>query len=285
LVHEVVTSLALRDRGRAETGLERLRDEHPFHPDLPALALLVAALHSPPVSPVTHATMTSDIEAVRQSLAPAAYRLLGEDGTIFLQPSWEALGAAAADLPFDEVRPRAHRSWLCQQYGDWTAVRAAVEAEPNWEARPALRYRLGLARHHLGEPEVAIRLWLPLCWMDPVLFERHAPTIPSTILREEWNAFEGEVSVDEFADTTHAAGWFPAWLLLRHRGLVHLFHADEVLAEGIAARVFRHLLLLLRLESQGLSDLLVRERRALQQLSPGFFRYYMDAVGQRRSRL
>jgi hypothetical protein len=43
--------------------------------------------------------------------------------------------------------------------------------------------------------------------------------------------------------------------------------------------------LLLRLESQGLSDLLVRERRALQQLSPGFFRYYMDAVGQRRSRL
>jgi hypothetical protein len=285
LVHEVVTSLALRDRGRAETGLERLRDEHPFHPDLPALALLVAALHSPPVSPITHATMTSDIEAVRQSLAPAAYRLLGEDGTIFLQRSWEALGAAAADLPFDEAHPRAHRSWLCQQYGDWTAVRAAVEAELNWEAKPALRYRLGLARHHLGEPEVAIRLWLPLCWMDPVLFERHAPTIPSTILREEWNAFEGEASFDESADTTHAAGWFPAWLLLRHRGLVHLFQADEVLAAGIAARVFRHLLLLLRLESQGLSDLLVRERRALQQLSPGFFRYYMDAVGQRRLRL
>ena len=218
--------------------------------------------------------MTSDIEAVRQSLAPAAYRLLGEDGTIFLQPSWEVLGAAAADLPFDEAHPRAHRSWLGQQCGDWTAVRAAVEAEPNWEARPALHYRLGLARHHLGEPEVAIRLWLPLCWMDPVLFERHAPTIPSTILREEWNAFEGEVSLDEFADTTHAAGWFPAWLLLRHQGLVHLFQADEVLAAGIAARVFRHLLLLLRLESQGLSDLLVRERRALQQLSPGFFRYY-----------
>ena len=149
--------------------------------------------------------MTSDIEAVRQSLAPAAYRLLGEDGTIFLQPSWEVLGAAAADLPFDEAHPRAHRSWLGQQCGDWTAVRAAVEAEPNWEARPALHYRLGLARHHLGEPEVAIRLWLPLCWMDPVLFERHAPTIPSTILREEWNAFEGEVSLDEFADTTHAA--------------------------------------------------------------------------------
>lgn len=285
LVHEVVTSLVVHDRGRAETGLERLRDEHPFHPDLPALALLVAALHSPPPSPATHATMTANIEAVRQSLAPAAHRLLGEDGPTFLQPLWEALAATAAGLPFDEAHPRAHRSWLCQRYGDWAAVRAAVEAEPHWEARPPLRYRLGLARHHLGEPEAAIRLWLPLCWMDPVLFERHAPTIPSTILREGWNAFEGEVSLDEWlADTTHAAGWFPAWLLLRHRGLVHLFQADEVPAVGIAARAFRHLLSLLPLESQGLSDLLVRQRRALQQLSPTFFRYYMDVVGQRRLR-
>jgi hypothetical protein len=148
-----------------------------------------------------------------------------------------------------------------------------------------LRYRLGLARHHLGEPEAAIRLWLPLCWMDPVLFERHAPTIPSTILREGWNAFEGEIALDEWlADTTDAAGWFPAWLLLRHRGLVHLLQADEVPAAGLPARVFRHLLSLLPLESQGFSDLLVRQRRALQQLSRAFFRYYMDVVGRRRLR-
>jgi len=66
---------------------------------------------------------------------------------------------------------------------------------------------------------------------------------------------------------------------------VHLFQAeDEVRAAGIAARVFRHLLSILPLESQGLSDLLVRERRALQQLSQGFFRYYMGVVGQRRLR-
>jgi len=199
--------------------------------------------------------------------------------------AWEALASTAAGLPFDEAHPRAHRSWLCQRYGDWAAVRGAVEAEPHWEARPPLRYRQGLARHHLGEPEAAIRLWLPLCWMDPVLFERHAPTIPSTILREGWNAFEGEVSLDEWlADATDAAGWFPAWLLLRHRGLVHLFQADEVPEAGIAARAFRHLLSLLPLESQGLSDLLVRQRRGLQQLSQGFFRYYMDVVGQRSLR-
>lgn len=285
LVHQVVTSLVARNPDRAETGLERLRDEHSFHPDLPALTLLVAALNSRPQSPATHATVMAGIEAVQQALAPAARRLLGEDAATFLQPSWQALAAAAARLPFDEADPRAHRSWLCQQYGDWTAVRAAVEAEPDWPTRPCLRYRLGLARYHLGEPEAAIRLWLPLCWMDPVLFARRAPTIPSAVLREGWEAFERAVSFDQWlADTTDAAGWFPAWLLLRHRGLVHLFRADEVPDAGAAARAFRHLLSLVPLESQGLSDALVRERRALQQLSPGFFRYYMDVVGQRRPR-
>ncbi|MBI4409075.1 MAG: hypothetical protein HY561_05175 [Gemmatimonadetes bacterium] len=285
LVHEVVTSLVVRDRVGAETGLERLRDEHPVHPDLPALALLVAAMNSRPPSPATHVTVTAGIEAVQQGLAPAARRLLGEDAATFLQPFWQALAATAASLPFDEAHPYAHRSWLCQQHGDWPAVRAAVEAEPDWATRPRLRYRLGLARHHLGEPEAAIRLWLPLCWMDPALFARRAPTLPSAILREGWEAFERAVSFDEWlADTTDATVWFPAWLLLRHRGLVHLFRADEVPDAGAAAGAFRHLLSLVPLESQGLSDALVRERRALQQLSPGFFRYYLDVVGQRRPR-
>ncbi len=285
LVHQVVTSLRMWDRGRAETALGRLRDEHPVHPDLPALSLLVAALNSPPPSPATHATLTAGVEAVKQALAPAARRLLGEDVARFLQPVWQALARTAASLPFDEALPLAHRSWVCQQYGDWPAVGAAVEAEPDWAARPRLRYRLGLARYHLGEPEAAIRLWLPLCWIDPALFARRAPTIPSAVLREGWDAFERAVSVDEWlADTTDATGWFPAWLLLRHRGLVRLFRADEVPDAGTAARAFGHLLSLVPLEAEGLSDALVRERRALQQLSAGFFRYYMDVVGQRRPR-
>ncbi|HBH03234.1 MAG TPA: hypothetical protein DDZ42_15170 [Candidatus Rokubacteria bacterium] len=286
LVHEVLTSLVGRDLGRAETGLERLREEHPFHPDLPALALLVSALNSPPPSPTTLASVTAGIEALQQAVAPTAQRVLGEDAAAFLQPSWQALAATTASLPFDEAHPRAHRSWLCQQYGDWAAVRAGVEAEADWTTKSRLVFRLGLARHHLGEPEAAIRLWLPLCWMDPPLFRRRAGTLPSATLREGWQAFERAVSFDEWlADAADPTGWFPAWLLPRHRGLVHLFEADEVPDAGTGARAFRHLLSLVPLESQGLSDVLVHRRRALQQLSPGFFRYYLDVVGRRGSRV
>jgi hypothetical protein len=79
------------------------------------------------------------------------------------------------------------------------------------------------------------------------------------------------------------AAWFPAWLLLRHRGLARLFHADDVPEGGDTARVFRHLLALLPLEQGGLTDELIRQRRALRQLDEGFFRYYMAVLGGRRA--
>ncbi|HEU4369527.1 MAG TPA: hypothetical protein VFV05_14995 [Methylomirabilota bacterium] len=285
LVHDVTTGLVARDRRRAETGLERLRDEHPLHPDLPALALLVEALGSPPTAPASHTTMTAGTEELRHRLAPAARRLLGEGAAAFLEPLWQALARQAADLAFDEAYPLAHRSWLCRQYGDWAAVRAAVEAAPDWPASPRLRYRLGLARYHLGEADAAIRLWLPLCWTDPGFFARRAPTLPSTTLREGWEAFERAAPYEEsLAETGDATGWFPAWLLLRHRGLARLFRADEIPDTGVASRVFRHLLALLPLESQGLSDALIAGRRALRQLSPSFFGSYMDVVARTGAR-
>jgi hypothetical protein len=119
--------------------------------------------------------------------------------------------------------------------------------------------------------------------MDPVLFAGHAPALPSAPLREAWEAFERATPFDEsFADTTPAVAWFPAWLLVRHWGLAHLFGAEEIADPGAAARAFRLLLSLLPLEGQALSDELVGHRRALRQLSPGFFRRYMEVVSRRR---
>ena len=283
LVHEVVTGLVARDPDRVATDLVRLRREHPAHPDLPALTLLADALQAPAPSPSTHATMTARIEAMERRLAPAARRLLGAEAPTFLRPLWQTLAAAAATVPFDDIHPRAHPGWLCQQYGDWAAVRAAVEAEPDWAGRPLLRCWMGLAQHHLGEPETAIRLWLPLCWIDPVLFASHAPGLPSAPVREAWDAFEHAAPFDEaLADMTNAAAWFPAWLLLRHWGLANLFRADEVPDADAPTCAFRALISLLPLERGALNDELVGQRRALRRISPGFFRYYLEVVSRRR---
>lgn len=283
VVHEIVTGLISRDVGRTEVGLRRLGQEHPRHPDLVALTVLFEALTAP-ASAATHVALTERIEVTERRLVPAARRFLGGDADAFLRPVWRALAATAADLRFEAAHHKAHRAWLCQQYGEWTEVRAAAEDEPGWVDTPLLRYWMGLAQHHLGAPEVAIRLWLPLCWMDPLLFETRAPTVPNLTIHAAWIAFEQAFPFEEsIADRAPMAAWFPAWLLLRHRGLSRLFGAEDVTDAGHAARVFRHLVALLPLERRGLTDELVRQRRELRQIDENFFRYYMAVLGERRS--
>jgi len=284
LIHEIVIGLVSRDVGRAEMGLHRLGHEHARHPDLAALTVLVEALTTPALLAASHGALTERIELTERQLVPPARRFLGTDADVFLRPMWQALAATAADLPFDAAHPRAHRAWLCQQSGEWADVLAAVEKEPCWADTPLLRYWMGLAQQHLGAPEVAIRLWLPLCWTDPRLFETHAPTVPNPTVRAAWIAFEQAFPFEEsLADRAPAAAWFPAWLLLRHRGLSRLFCEDDVPDAGDAARAFRHLVTLLPLEQRGLTDELVRQRRALRQFDENFFRYYMAVLGERRS--
>lgn len=159
---------------------------------------------------------------------------------------------------------------------------AAVEREPQWAKEPLLRYWRGLALHYLGEPDAAIVVWLPLGWLAPDLLARQAPTLPNPTIREGWAAFErsGLVSLVDAVD--HPAPWFPPWFLLRHRGLAHRFAVHEISETEVAAQVFQQLLTLLPLERGGLSDDVVRKRRALRDRHPAFFRYYLEVVGQRR---
>jgi hypothetical protein len=281
LVYEVLKALVGRDPERTDAALRRLREEHPAHADLPALGLLADTLRITPPSPLTPGTLAAVVGHVERAVVPATRRLLGPDAMRFVRPVWETLAGAAAGLPFDDEHPFAHRAWLAQQYGDWTAVRSAVEREQDWATKPLLRQWLGLALHHSGEPARGLALCLSLCWVDPDVFARHAPASPSATIRDGWEAFERASPVDEvLSRDEHPATWFPPWLVLRHRGLVHVFREDEIPETGSAARVLRHLLSLLPLEGHVPTEEVVRKRRTLQQLSPAFFAYYLAVIGR-----
>src|SRR5207302_9005066 len=217
-LHPIVPALTRPDARRPGAAPRPPGRSPPRHPALLALTRLVGALTAPAPPAAPHAALTERIELTERRLVPAARRFLGADADAFLRPVWQALAATAADLRFEAAHPQAHRAWLCQQYGEWTQVRAAAEDEPGWADTPLLRYWMGLAQHHLGAPAVAIRLWLPLCWMDPLLFEIRAPTVPNPTIRAAWIAFEQAFPFEgSLADKTPMAAWFPACLLLRHR--------------------------------------------------------------------
>jgi len=247
LVDELVANLVIGRPRRAGLILDRLRDESPKHPDLGAFDLLVRALASGP--PALGAGAPPDpLIGSFTVLVPVANRLLGISAPDFLRPWWQAL------------------------------VRTDASPAPT-DSAPSLRYWMGSARWHVGEEREAVRLWLPLCWLDPASFARQAPTLPSPVVREAWNAFDLEADPNGDASGRHQdIPWFPAWLSLHHRWVAHVFRPWEVPETDAPLRALKLLPGLLVLESQGYSDALVRERRALRDISPGFFRTYQRLI-------
>src|SRR3989442_2422498 len=107
LVHAIVTGLMSRDVERTEAALRRLGQEHPRHPDLAALTVLVEALTAPAPPAATHAALTDRIELAERRLVPAARRFLGADTDPLLPPGWPALTATGAPLPLGAAPPPA----------------------------------------------------------------------------------------------------------------------------------------------------------------------------------
>ena len=242
LVNDVVAPLLAGRLDGARDALNRLRRENPAHPDLAAFDRLVGSLcDTPPALP--SAGEPGPIIERLSLLVPAANRLLGLGAAPFLLPWWRAL--ARTDAKLDPA-----------------------------EAAPLLRFWMGSARWHDGDAKEAVRLWLALCWLEPETFARQAPTLPSRIVRDAWAAFEGEPDPGDGGDVNgRDVPWFPAWLALRHRWVAH----------GVSARLrFPTPEHLCRRSgccpgcwcwrTSAFGDELVRQRRALRDISPRFFR-------------
>jgi hypothetical protein len=249
LVNDLVDALLEGRVEGARAGLDRLRRENRDHPDLPAFGRLVRSMAEGPAPPSRgHGPLIESLTA----LVPAATRLLGAGARAFLIPWWQALAQAKA-MP--------------------------APTEP----APVIRYWVGSARWHVGDEREAVRLWLPLCWLEPESFAQQAPTLPSPIMHEAWEAFEMELDPGDGGDArVRDVPWFPAWLALRHRWVAHLFRAGEVPDTNAPLRALRLLPGLLVLESRGYGDELIRQRRTLRDISPKFFRMYRQLVVEAR---
>jgi len=252
LVNDLVAALLAGRLEGARDALSRLREETPAHPDLVPFDRLVRSLREKPPAPPSRGEPGPVIERLTL-LVPAANRLLGLGAAPFLLPWWQALAQTNTVL------------------------------DPS-EAAPLLRHWMGSARWHVGDEREAVRLWLPLCWLEPESFARQAPALPSRIVREAWAAFDAEPDPGDGGDANRPdVPWFPAWLALRHRWVAPVFRPDEVPDTGAPLQALRLLPGLLVLESQRFGDELVRQRRALRDISPRFFQMYRRLVVEARA--
>ena len=252
LLHALGEALTVGSPGTARAALERLRTHDPVHPDLGALGRLCEVLEPglpAPASPRAMAALARDVATV---LLPAAQRLLGDAAPLALTPVWRRLVEGAGPPRLD------------------TRGETGIA-----------RYWTGVAHYHLGARRPALRLWLSLAWLDPEALATWIPQCPDPSVRSAWLALERAPAFElPEDDAVTRAQWFPAWLLLRDRQVADLFRPDEVPDKEASSAALRQALALLPLEAGGLSDAVIRARRALRAIAPAFFRLYLRTVGR-----
>jgi hypothetical protein len=252
LLHAVGAALAAGSREAVDAALVRLRRHDPAHPDLVGLQSLAEAIRPGLPAPASWSALEAVARELDAVLVPTAERLLGRGATAVLGPLWRRLAAGAAG-GVDVAEGGGH-----------------------------VRFWVGAAHYHLGRRTEALRLWLSIAWRDPGALAILASRCPDDTIRLAWLAFDRGPGFEIPEEPDAAARWFPAWVFLRHRELGGLFQTHEIggpLA-GPAEAAARAVVALLPLEVQGLSDAVVRGRRALKEAAPAFFQHYLRRVAR-----
>ena len=206
LQEDLRRALVERRIDAARAGVARLMRQQPGHADLHDFLRLMQAIDDSDSADVSARERLAELDAIE----PLARQLLGHRARDFLPPLWAALAEQLTGVPFDPVSPRLHASHAWASAGRWDAARAAIEAEPHWQAEPSLLLAHAEACWRRRDRAAARRDWMQLCWEHPLAAERAlaAPTFPDARIADLWNAFGDS---DEALDTED----FPAWLLLQ----------------------------------------------------------------------
>lgn len=264
----VQQALVNRDPATARHLLERLYDTEPSHARLAGLDVLVSA-------EMRLTTEIADIETeldyVRNTLAPVANDALGRNARSVLVPHWRRLDIALQHTPFDPDKPHLHSSYAASQALDWASARAAVERETDWRRQPTLLQRHAIACTRLNQHTAALGSWFMLCWHYP----DHADAVSSDAdhqLQSDWRAFfelEPELPIEDF----------PAWLVLHQATLINRLPApneDDVVNASYA--VIYQLQQHRANASPDTSDIALRSR--LKQLNPPLFEHVLIQLGK-----
>jgi len=211
LANGIVLALIERNPSKAQQLLDRLYDTEPGHARLGGLAHLLdgEARLSTPINDVL-----SELDYLRNELAPLAEALLGHNSRTLIIPHWRRLSAALQAQNFDPDQPDLHRSYAMAQALDWVSVQTSIERENAWQQQPLLLQRYGQACTMLRQTAPSLLAWFELCWYFPDNTDA-ITTCSDLELQHAWLQFidlEPELNQQDF----------PAWLLLQKPGLTKI---------------------------------------------------------------
>ena len=264
----LLDALVGRDSEQARAAYQSLSSVNPSHRGLVDASYVLSALEAEPVSVPAAALHT--LELLENIWLPASERLLGSRARDVLAPVWRQIAHALRAVPFDPENPEKHSSHAYGQCLDWESVRRVVRATDDYQTQPELLVRLAQAERRLGYRNVALEIWFQLCWNTGKLMctQLESTAFPDHLLKQYWRDatredLEPELTIE----------FFPAWVLLRERGIALALPTQT--DSRVSITVFE-LMRSLLLEPRG--DALIEKRGKLQRTHPGLFAQYLLQV-------
>ena len=267
--NDLVAALSSRNATAAKERLEHLVRIDAGHWMLADATVLVETLGERP--PARRAEALRTMAALEQRWLPAAGAVLRGGARDFVTPVWRGIGAALDDgTPYTAARPKEHASFAYAHGLDWASVRRVVTEVANHRTEPALLELLAEAEWRLRNRREAVALWFALCWVAPDHFAGavDAARFPDSAVRKCWGRLQ-----DQDWSGPKGAAWLPAWMVLDEPGIGRAFKPTQRMTAP--ERAFD---LLLRLRAGGSDREDIDNRRALQELHPGLFDRYLDAL-------
>ncbi len=282
LTNGIVRALSDRDAAEAQRLLDQLYARAPNHADLAAFDQLLTALHRSNAQVADGETGDPhDQLAFLLGTLPVARRLLGPRSRDLLRPLWLRLADTLGNRPFSPDEPELHRSFALAQAHDWSAVREAVLAEPDWQRHAQLCMRLAESAFYRRDRAESLSAWCHACWHAPeeaarAIEERRQPDAGITAL---WQAFvDSTEALSGPDDPAPSAVDFPAWLLLREPGLALQLPLDLPTGKTPAEEAYRCTHRWIHARRNGHSDEEMALRRKLQAMHPLLFRYLKQTL-------
>ena len=270
-VKDLCDALTARDVREARRQRQRIVDLDPNDRAAAHAAVLIAALEASAVHGVAQAS--DRLGRIEREWLPAASALLGRTGRAFLIPLWREVADGFDDRNFDAAHPERHPSWAWRHCLDWEAVKRSVLAVPSCATQPVLLAALAEAEYRLHNRIAAVAHWFALCRLAPGEFADlvAAPDFPDRGMAQAWRQ---AVDADEL-DRDLTCEWFPAWMLVRERGLARVLPPQAPADDP--ARAF-NLVRELQTSGDAPHGRIIELRAALQAVHPGLFRSYLATL-------
>lgn len=270
----LVRALAARDLADAQRRLDRLYEQSPNHPDLPAFDQLLAALGE-----MDGAAPRVQRDLIQQ-ITPCARRLLGSHARELLGSLWRALAERLRGAPFSPQEPTLHRSFALAQAQDWKEVDDSVLAEREWWLQAPLALLLAESALQRRNRIEALGSWCRACWRAPQDIAQAVQRLKHPELTLLWRQFtDEEAEADPAPSAALTDADFPAWLLLHEPGLARQLTQDLASLDTPAEEGYRLVHRWLTARRQKRHDEEIAVRRLLQKSHPPLFRLLKRAVG------